>query len=76
MKHLIVTPNENTDIEFLLNEISKIKGVKMVEEEKSFALQGYKLTDNDILNIVKEGESDQYNDAESVLKRLEVKFKI
>lgn len=75
MKHIIITPTENTDIYLLMNELSKVIGVSKVEVERSFALEGNSMDNIDFENIVHDSKSDQYYSSEDVFKNLKDKFK-
>jgi len=74
MKHLIVTADEDYDLAVLLNEISKIAGVKNVELEKNFAIAGNVLNESDYLNIVNEADVDEYLPAKNVFENLKKNF--
>jgi hypothetical protein len=74
MKLLIVTPSEDYDTAILLNEISKMTGVKHVEFEKNFAIAGNVLNESDYLNIVNEADVDEYLPAKNVFDNLKKKF--
>ena len=74
MKHLIVTPNDDYDITLLLNDISKIAGVKNVALEDNFAIAGNVLNENDYFNIVNEAEADDYLPVKNVFENLNKKF--
>ncbi|MFZ4797256.1 MAG: hypothetical protein ACOYMA_07150 [Bacteroidia bacterium] len=74
MKHLIVTPNEDYDITLLLNEISKIAGVKNVELENNFAIAGNVLNESDYINIVNEADVDEYLPVKNVFDNFKKKF--
>lgn len=74
MKHLIVTADEDYDMSVLLNEISKIAGVKNVELENNFAIAGNVLNESDYLNIVNEADVDDYLPVKNVFDNLKKKF--
>lgn len=59
MKHIIITPAENTDIHLLIKELSKVIGVSKVEVERTFALEGNAMNEIDFENIVNEAKSDR-----------------
>jgi len=70
MKSFIVTLDENSDIDELLNAIESLNGVKKVEKEKTFSVPGNILQDHDYINIVAEAETDEYVSVEEVFNSL------
>jgi hypothetical protein len=72
MKSIIVTLDENADLDELLHAIESLNGVKKVEKETMFSIPGNVLEEQDYINIVAEAEDDEYvsvNEVFSNLKR-------
>jgi 7,8-dihydro-6-hydroxymethylpterin-pyrophosphokinase len=74
MKSIIVTFDENADIDELLNAIESLNGVKKVEKETMFSIPGNVLEEQDYINIVAEAETDEYLSANEVFSNLKLKF--
>jgi hypothetical protein len=74
MKSIIVTLDENADLDELLHAIESLNGVKKVEKETMFSIPGNVLEEQDYINIVAEAEDDEYLSAKEVFNNLKLKF--
>jgi hypothetical protein len=72
MKSIIVTLDENANLDELLHTIESLNGVKKAENEKILSIPGNVLDEQDYIYIVAEAETDEYvsvNEVFSNLKR-------
>lgn len=70
MKSIIVTLDENSDLDELLHAFESLNGVKKVEKETMFSIPGNVLEEQDYINIVAKVETDEYVSANEVFNSL------
>ena len=70
MKSIIVTLDENSDLDELLHAFESLNGVKKVEKETMFSIPGNVLEEQDYINIVAKVETDEYVSTDEVFNSL------